>query len=189
MNQAGFASSNLTSMIFNDLMYHVTNIRFNDLMYHVTCAWLDMTGMMCSWHHVVSDLVQVCQWAQVSLERWAASAAQTGQTQGAPEENLVELTSTVEVMLDLYGFMVFAQWSNVFFKVQRSLEKLWCFCQRDSAGVFGIFHFWRPQLSIWVPAALATTGTFTHPKLLAAFAAWKQLPKVPREILVIQDLI
>ena len=60
-----------------------------------------MIGMMC--HDVfffpfqlavgialfLPDHVQVCQWAQVSLERWAASApAQTGQTQGTQTQHV-----------------------------------------------------------------------------------------------------
>ena len=87
------------------------------------------------------------------------------------EKNPLELTSIIGFMLDLCCFLDFYE------------------SFRDSAGAFGIFHLWRPQLSISVPAAVATTGTFTHPKLLTAFAAWKQLPKVPREILVIQDMV
>lgn len=86
-------------------------------------------------------------------------------------KNPLELTSIIGFMLDLCCFLDFYE------------------SFRDSAGTFSIFHLWRPQLSISVPATVATTGTFTHPKLLTAFAAWKQLPKVPHEILVIQDMV
>lgn len=110
-----------------------------------------MIGMMC--HDVffffpfqlavgialfLPDHVQVCQWAQVSLERWAASApAQTGQTQGTQTQHvfscfLVQTArhrwkKSIGTDIDNWiyvGFMLFSWFLRIISWLCRSLRHL-----------------------------------------------------------------